>query len=255
MKITSKTTKRDLLEALRANYKLVKSEDANLAERVAYTGKNAKSATRKDLVDLVKEVMTLLGDKFNEPIVKTEAENSVKPVSKKSEDKKSTENTGKPKKSKKSEDKTSSVTPIDEVAVQLAGAFPETLKIDEDVYKIDHSVKTIADLTDGEFEFAFYWSERHLKQFSYFNGWLGQPKSFPNDIDTAQLIYVSDAGRVAYCVSDAMEAPYTILPEDLKEIDGIRFSSGIEFQIYRRVESTDTPDDTPDDTAEENTEE
>ena len=112
--------------------------------------------------------------------------------------------------------------------------FPDTIKVDGETYEIAHEVKTIKDLLDGEFEFAFYWTKRHLRQFPYFNGRLGQPTSFKNDLDTAQLIYVSDEGRVAYCVSDATEVPYTILPSDLEEVDGLRFVNGCEFQIYRR---------------------
>ena len=251
MKITAKMTKGTLVNILRSNYSAVKAVNPNLAERIAYTCTSGK-ATRKDLVDITKEVMTVLGDKFKEvetpAPVKAEkpaekpvkAENSVKKAAKvekpaeKTEVEAPAENTAEVKTKKKSAKKSDGVTVLEQKAVQLATKFPDTIEVDGEIYEIAHEVKTIKDLLDGEFEFAFYWTKRHLRQFPYFNCYLGQPKSFPNDLDTAQLIYVSDEGKVAYCVSDATEAPYTILPDDIEEVEGIRFSSGLEFQIYHR---------------------
>ena len=88
---------------------------------------------------------------------------------------------------------------------------------------------------DEEIVFAYYWTKRHLKQFSYFGGWLGQPKSFDNDLDLATAIYVSDEKKVSYQVSMYTEAIYTILPTDFEETDGVRVAGGIEYQIYRAV--------------------
>lgn len=258
MKITAKMTKDTLVNILRTNYSAAKAVNPNLAERIAYTCKSGK-ATRKDLVDITKEVMTVLGDKFSEvetpaPVkaekpaekpakakkpIKAKAENSVKKAAKaekpaeKTEVEAPAEKTEEVKTKKKSAKKSDGATVL-EKAVQLAEVFPDTLEVDGETYEIAHEVKTIKDLLDGEFEFAFYWTKRHLRQFPYFNGRLGQPTSFKNDLDTAQLIYVSDEGRVAYCVSDATEVPYTILPSDLEEVDGLRFANGCEFQIYRR---------------------
>lgn len=245
MKISAKTTKNDLVRGLRANYKTLEATDKNLADRVTYTVKN--KPTRKDLVDIVKEVMTTLGDKFVEPAeeapkpekktAEVKAENSVKKPAKveKNTEAETPAEEEKPKKTKKSAKKADDATVL-EKAVQLAEVFPDTIEVDGETYEIAHEVKTIKDLLDGEFEFAFYWTKRHLRQFPYFNGRLGQPKSFPNDLDTAQLIYVSDEGKVAYCVSDATEAPYTILPDDMEEVDGIRFAKGCEFQIYKKAD-------------------
>jgi len=266
-KITKATTKAMLSDALVANLALVQKQDKTLAEQVVYAGNNADKATRKDLVDLVKEVMQTLGDKFIIPASaqeKPKTENLVKrpaPKTQTEEDtsddegddeteeeapKKTTKKSGKS--AKKPSDKKGAVTALDETnnpkAVQLAKQFPETITVDGDTFKVAHDVKTIADLADGEFEFAFYWTKRHLRQFPYFNDWLGHPKSFPDDLDTCQLIYVSDEGKVAYCVSDTTEAVYTVLPSDLEEVDGLRIGAGIEFQIYRKVETEDTEDDT-----------
>lgn len=284
-KITAKTKMDTLKQVLRDNFTAIKAVDTDdakaLASTIKYASDHADKTTRKDLADMVKETMKLLGDKFIEPMpvaaeTKTEttgetqkkgkkspaqpkAENSVKkPVGKKltkvedSDDESDEEEVAEPKtetKAKKSAKKSTTkkvegVTALESEtdspkSVQLAKMFPETIEVDGETFKVDHSIKKIEDLADGEFEFAFYWTKRHLRQFPYFNGSLGQPKSFERDLDTAQLIYVSDEGKVAYCVSDATEAPYTVLPADLEEVDGMRIGSvsSIEFQIYRKVES------------------
>lgn len=275
-KITKATTKTDLSNALVANLPLVEKQDKTLAEQIVYAGKNPDKATRKDLVDLVKEVMQTLGNKFIVPAAaqekteKPKTENLVKrPAPKKTEDtseddetdEDETEDTedeveeepkSKTKKSGKTAkkpDKKGAVTALEDTnnpkAVQLAKQFPETITVDGEKYEVAHDVKTIADLAseDDEFEFAFYWTKRHLRQFPYFNDWLGHPKSFPDDLDTCQLIYVSDDSKVAYAVSDTTEAVYSIFPNDLEEVDGLRIAAGIEFQIYRKVKSEDTEDD------------
>ena len=92
MKITAKTTKEQLKSFLGANAKAVKTADKDLFDQISYADKMAKKddskVTRKDLVDLVKSVMTLLGDKCVEPALAQEtpatpqAENSVKKLAK-----------------------------------------------------------------------------------------------------------------------------------------------------------------------------
>lgn len=252
MKITAKTTKDTLVKVLQTNFKAVEALDKNVSDRIVYTVNHSKSATRKDVVDLVKEVMKLLGDKFIEPTTEVASTRSPsvqellhtppavakKPAKEKKTPAAKAENSVKKpaKVEKKSEKKSDGATVLEQKVVQLAETFPNEIEVDGEKYVIDHSVKSIKDLLNGEFEFAFYWTKRHLKQFPYFNCWLGQPKSFPNDLDTAQLIYVSDEGKVAYCVSDSTEVPYTILPNELEEVEGIRFCSGIEYQIYKKVD-------------------
>lgn len=283
MKITTKTTKEQLKSFLGANAKAVKTADKDLFDQIAYADKMAKKddskVTRKDLVDLVKSVIALLGDKCVEPALAQEkapatpqAENSVKKlakgVSKKQETKEDTssEESGEsektaeetqgadekkeaPKKSlggkKKPATKKEGVTVLNtdadsEKAVQLAKAFPKTLEVGDSKYELAEDIKTLDDLyealnKDEEIVFAYYWTKRHLKQFSYFGGWLGQPKSFDNDLDLATAIYVSDEKKVSYQVSMYTEAIYTILPTDFEETDGVRVAGGIEYQIYRAV--------------------
>ena len=284
MKITSKTTKQELANVLGANAKVVKEQDKNLYDQMAYTSdmmkKDEKKVTRRDLVDLVKDVMKALGDKFVEPAlaqetpalaqetpapaVQPQAENAVKKltkgVSKKQEMKpakeepakdKSTEEQGAEKAPKKSLGKKSTtkkskegVTDLEpatssDKAVQLAKMFPKEISVGDDTYELAEDIKTFDDLYDAlekdeDIVFAYYWTKRHLKQFDYFMGWLGQPKSFDNDLDLATAMYVSDEKKVAYQISMYTEAVYTILPTDFEEVDGVRVAGGIEYQIYRK---------------------
>ena len=277
MKITSKTTKQELANVLGANAKVVKKQDKNLYDQMAYTSdmmkKDEKKVTRRDLVDLVKDVMKALGDKFVEPAlaqetpapaVQPQAENAVKKltkgVSKKQEMKpakgepakdKSTEEQGAEKAPKKSLGKKSTtkkskegVTDLEpatssDKAVQLAKMFPKEISVGDDTYELAEDIKTFDDLYDAlekdeDIVFAYYWTKRHLKQFDYFMGWLGQPKSFDNDLDLATAMYVSDEKKVAYQISMYTEAVYTILPTDFEEVDGVRVAGGIEYQIYRK---------------------
>lgn len=284
MKITTKTTKEQLKSFLGANAKAVKTADKDLFDQIAYADKMAKKddskVTRKDLVDLVKSVISLLGDKCVEPALAQEktpatpqVENSVKKlakgVSKKQETKEesSSKESGEsektaeetqgadekkaPKKSlggkKKPATKKEGVTVLNtdadtnsEKAVQLAKAFPKTLEVGDSKYELAEDIKTLDDLyealnKDEEIVFAYYWTKRHLKQFPYFGGWLGQPKSFDNDLDLATAMYVSDEKKVSYQISMYTEAVYTILPTDFEEVDGVRIAGGIEYQIYRAV--------------------
>lgn len=277
MKITSKTTKQELANVLGANAKVVKEQDKNLYDQMAYTSdmmkKDEKKVTRRDLVDLVKDVMKALGDKFVEPAlaqetptpaVQPQAENAVKKltkgVSKKQEMKpakeepakdESTEEQGAEKVPKKSLGKKSTtkkskegVTDLEpatssDKAVQLAKMFPKEISVGDDTYELAEDIKTFDDLynaleKDEDIVFAYYWTKRHLKQFDYFMGWLGQPKSFDNDLDLATAMYVSDEKKVAYQISMYTEAVYTILPTDFEEVDGVRVAGGIEYQIYRK---------------------
>ena len=282
MKITTKTTKEQLKSFLGANAKAVKTADKDLFDQIAYADKMAKKddskVTRKDLVDLVKSVIALLGDKCVEPALAQEkapatpqAENSVKKlakgVSKKQETKEETsseesgesENTAEetqgadekkkaPKKSlggkKKSATKKEGVTALEgsnsQKTVQMAKQFPQTIEVGDSKYELATDIKSMDDLyealnKDEEIVFAYYWSRRHLRQFDYFVGCLGQPKSFDNDLDLATTIYVSDEKKVAYQVSMYTEAMYTVLPKDFEDEDGIRVSFGMEYQIYRAV--------------------
>lgn len=290
MKITAKTTKEQLVKALGVNSKAVKEADKNLYDRMVYTSnamkKDAKSVTKSDLVELVRDTIKSLGDKFVEPVLaeektetkvetpvetketKTEKKAPAKESSLKSKVKskknkevaeatesevaseqsaeetkeeavKSAKKTGAEKPVKKSEKKSG----VSEKAIQLAGVFSDTLEIEGETYKIAHDIKDMQTLHDAVEKdetvvFAIYWTARHLRQFNYFNGWVKRPKSFPNDLDLATCLFVSDEGVITYALSMYTEGLYTFLPIDLAEDDdNIRYCDGMEYQIYRKVES------------------
>lgn len=241
MKITTKTSREELKMFLGANAKLVRKADKDLYDRIAYADKmeqkDESKVQRKDLVDLAKEVMQVLGDEVVEPTMEAPVENSVKKLSK-GVSKKQEPTAEKP--AKKSKDGVVALEEQSNKAIQLASVFPEAIDVGDTHYEQANDIKTMEDLykaleNDEEIVFAYYWSKRHLKQFAYFSGFLGQPKQFDLDLDLATTIYVSDEKKVSYQVSMYTEAIYTILPKDFKEEDGIRIAGGIEFQIYRAV--------------------
>ena len=288
MKITAKTTKEQLKNFLGANVRAVREQDKDLFDRIAYADRMAKTddskVTRKDLADLAKEVIALLGNKCVEALTPQVAtpvvvENSTKKLTKASK-KTKTEEVGESEKTaeetqeapvetkqeapaetkaeekvdekksakkslgkKKEQPKKDGVTALESVsdkAVQMAKMFPQTITVGENKYELASDIKTMEDLynalqNEQEIVFAYYWTKRHLKQFPYFEGFLGQPKFFDNDLDLATTIYVSDEKKVAYSVSMYTEAVYSVFPSGIEETDGVRFSNGIEFHIYRAV--------------------
>ena len=266
MKITAKTNKETLKKALELNTSLVEKTNKELYDKIAYANKmlatDENKVTRKDLVDLVKETMSVLGDKFVEPTTeeapKTEtpkaepkAENSTKKLNKKKaepkEEPKKEEAKAEPKEekveakksSKKSLNKKKEEPKKEEPKVE-SELFPQTLELGDTKYRLAPEIKTMDDFykeieNDADIKFAFYWTRTHLKQNDYFNHLLGKPKSFPNDLDIATPIYVSEEKLIAYFVSDYTEACYNTLPEDFEEVDGIRYAGTMEFQIYKAI--------------------
>lgn len=267
--VVNKLTKEQLTVVLRENFSAVKKASKDIAERITYASKSykadEKSVTKKDLLDLVKETMLALGDKFvlatDSTPVPVVAENSVKPsgkkLSKKSKEEPKTEEKAEepkeeaPKKAPaKKNGKKSAVTVANEneestPAILLADTFTEEILIpDEDgesKYQIAHDIDSMEKLVEAfnneeTIVFALYWSKRLLQQFPYFNGEFKAPKEFPLDLDIASCMYVSDDNVVAYAISLYTEGCYMFKPEDFAEYNGIRFSKGVEFQIYRLVE-------------------
>lgn len=262
-KVTKNMTKAYLGSVLTANIKAAKELDKSLADRVSYTLTNldAKDTSRNEVAKLVKELATTLGDKFVQPPIpdSPKTENLVK---KTSDDGDETIEKSKGKKKK-------TLTGDSRMVIYATSqVFPETFTIENGggTFHIVHDeVKTLKDMLNldsdedegykmnGTYFFAFWWTKRHLRQFPYFNDDLGHPKEFAEhgtkDLDFAQLFYISDEGKVAYAVSDLTEAPYTILPADLEEVDGVRIGSrsSIEFAIYKMDEDEETPDEDNDD--------
>lgn len=124
-------------------------------------------------------------------------------------------------------------------ALELICSFPPVLEFEGRKFELASDIQTMEDLYKA-FEnesiiCAFYWTKRHLRQFNYFNGDFEAPPEFQNDCDLATCMYISDEFKVAYAVSMYTEACYMIFPKDLEEDeDGIRYSGGVEFQIYRK---------------------
>lgn len=254
--VVNKLNKAELAHILGYNFLAVKKVSKDLAERIMYASKvykeDEKKVTKRDLLDMVKETMTALGDKF---VLATESklvsltpavENSVKkPVAKKSAKKEEPKEEAEPEKKpvKKSTPKKKSAVETDSNG--LAVKFDEEITVKDDdgesKYQIAHDITNMEDLAkafenDETIVFAFFWSARLLKQYDYFNGVVEVPKSFPQDLDLATCIYVSDEGVISYAVSLYTEANYFITPDCFEEVDGLRFCRGMEYQIYRLVE-------------------
>lgn len=267
MKITTKTTKEQIITALGMNASAIKKVGGELFDRMNYTDKMLKKdpskVKRADLVGLLKDVMNTLGDKFKEPSLQPVAENSVKKtVGKKTTAK--AENDGEPTAPKKSVKKGSKPKVDDTKATKSKTTnkpkenklyevkdFADTFEVKDDdgeitKYEIAHDIKTMEDLNkvlsneeEAPIIFAFHWNKDQLKVFGYFNrNEIPVPKSFPDDLDLATCIYASDNNIVAYALSMYTEANYCILPSDLEETEeGIRYCGGIDYQIYRQVEA------------------
>ena len=252
--VVNKLNKAELAHVLGFNFLAVKRVSKDLAERITYASKmykeDEKKVTKRDLLDMVKEAMTTLGDKFvlateskNVPLV---VENSVKkPVAKKSAKKEEPKEEAEPEKKpvKKSAPKKKSAVETDSNGSAVKFDEEITVKDDdgESKYQIAHDIKNMEDLAeafndDETIVFAFFWSARQLKQYDYFNGIVEVPKSFPQDLDLATCVYVSDEGVISYAVALYTEANYFITPDCFEEVDGLRFCRGMEYQIYRLVE-------------------
>lgn len=244
MKITRNTTKETLKSYLGMNAAEVKKLDSNLYDRLNYASnqisKDEKSVTKKDLTDLAREVAKLLGNAEKLPSgnplkLVPVAENSVKPTAK-------TSGKDQKKSSPKAQAQTQTQKPQEKAqqnmkSVEYAVSFPETLKVDNKEYTLNHKIKTIKDLRSvfekgTEVMFAFYWTKKHLKQFEYAGGYFKNPGSFPQDLDTAVCLYASDYDTVVYALSTATESLYQIMPDDFEEVEGIRYCRGMEYQIY-----------------------
>lgn len=251
MKITTKTSKEELVKFLGESAEAVKKASKEVYDRLAYTSKafkkDATQVTRKDLIDLAKEVMEVLTP--STPVV---AEASLKPSLKKTEKTDKAETPKEPKveeaevvkDSKKTSDKKAKGSKKPASVVTTIGTeeikFAESFELEGAKYELATDIKTMEDLhkvleNDEEIVFANYWTKKHLKQFPYFTGLVEAPKEFKEDLDLATVLYASDEGVITYALSVYTEALYSYKPEDFEDTDGVRYSSGMEFQIYRVV--------------------
>lgn len=262
MKITTKTTKEQLVKAIGANISQIdKKGHKDLYDRLAYTDKvyrkDSSNVTKADLVTLVKDMMKALGDKFKEPALQLAPANSLKKPKKAEEPMEETPQTEETAETPKKKATKKKATPKKSKAVETAEDlslakkyFPETYEIEENnivtTMEIAHDIKTVKDLTKALEEnesspivFAFLWTKAHLKKYKYFDGLVEIPKEFPDNLDLATCIYSSENNTVAYALSQYTEAFYTIVNEMLEEVEGVRYCNGCEFQVYRVTEVTE----------------
>ena len=258
MKITTKTTKEQLVKLIGANVKAIKEQDKDLFDRIAYTDKVMKQdsgkVTRKDLVDLAKETIKLLGEKLVVPTLEPQAENSVKKLHSKKDSSKASGETAEAQEEpkaeqeepKKAEKKTANKSKKDDVTksskeeVVQKDVFPSEFTVEDMTLKIAHDITSMDDLYNAiekeeKIYLAFYWTKAHLKKHPYSPGIVKAPKEFPHDLDLTSTLYVSDNRTVAYFLSEYTEGCYSVIPEDFEEINGVRYAGFIEYQIYRAV--------------------
>ena len=248
MKITRNTTVEQLKGFIGANVAEVKKQDKNLFDQISYTDKamkkDPKSVKKADLVQLAKDI-TPVAENSTKPVAKLSAKGGAKKSAEKAEDKKEPEKKKavptasgekKPTTGKKDEKK-SIKKPVPEVAT--ASSFPETLTIGDESYELAHDITDMDKLheasdNDEEIIFAFYWSKSQIKQFNYGSGLLPAPKDgFKDNLDLSTLLYVSDEKKVCFSLSMYTENLYQVMPDAFEEIEGVRYSMGIEYQIYR----------------------
>ncbi|MBR5215332.1 MAG: hypothetical protein IKV80_03810 [Bacteroidales bacterium] len=113
-----------------------------------------------------------------------------------------------------------------------------------------HTIQEIREAIEGDKNliFACYWTKRHIKEFAYGQSYeVPVPKGgFPHDLDTLQALYVCEGIDRIYALSTYTEAMFRFIEEDLvptecEANDGskfmMRYSAGLEFEIYEVVEA------------------
>ena len=266
--INAKTTKQGLISFISESVKGI--TDKNLLSRVNYTlngvAKNEKDVSKSDLFDLAKEIMG-----FTAPAPQPVMENSPKPklgkkktadteavVEATDEPQEVTEEA--PKKTAKKavkKEKPAVVTSegLTKKDLPMAKIFPKDIDHEAlgklvacpDKY---HTVQEIREAIEGDKNliFACYWTKRHIKEFAYGQVFdVSTPKGgFPYDLDTLQALYVCEGMDRIYALSTYTEAMFRfnedeLVPVECEANDGskfmMRYSAGLEFEIYEVVEA------------------
>ena len=227
MKITGATKVSELTGFITENLEFVKTHSEELYNDILEANKKAKEKklTKKELVALA----TLVSNLVEIETKKEKVANSVKP--------KGGKNASKKEEAVK-ESANESVRKVQEQELVLAKVFPTEVVVEGDTYKIATDIDSMSDLKKAfdkgsEIVIAMLWTKRHLRQFPYGIPELhGDVKEFPNDLDLAQAIYMSDDLKVMYAVSVYTDNCSTFLAKDIPQFEGLRFSNGMEFQIY-----------------------
>ena len=255
-----KETKEGIIKFLESAQRVI--NDHKLQAQIAYNLKNAakaKVADFKSLIEAIIEFKPALTKKLAElvPLMAQPVENSLKVAPpKKAPAKKEVTPPAQPAKATKKtkeapktvEQKVVPKQNISEKQIVIADMFHKELDTVIGHLKVNFDIKTIEDVRNAmesgkSLVFAFYWSKRHLKQYSNNYDSMGinggkKFTEFENDIDLAMPVYASERGAVIYAASVISEVPYVILPDHLEIVDGMRFNGGTEFNIYELVEQT-----------------
>ena len=199
---------------------------------------NSTKKTFKQLLNDVKEMKE--GSKEEEKQLVL-VENSPKKTGKIKKSKKASEEVKEEKKEEpvvetsSTEEETENVEPVnfpkEFTSSILDGA---TLKRRDDI----KDLKTLAELvneTEVDLVITTYWNKKQLKQFREGYDPLNinkkLPKSFEHDLDIVDLTYVHELVATGHSLNTIV--PSTFLPQDFEQDEaGVRYSNGIEFQIY-----------------------
>lgn len=244
-----KLTVAQLVQVVKSNFhnreEQIQTEKPELFSMIVYMlDQKAKGATvpKKELLDLVKSLKEFFGESFILPAFadeKPKAENSSKKLKRKEEptaEKQAEEVKEEP--VKESHKKGSIVTFNEKKGVIYVESFAEEFTDAEGVkYVRADDITSMKDLLKEDLEkvvFAFFHHPKHLKKFGYSvlpN--IKTPKEFPNNVDLASALWVSEDNVVTYAISMYSEVIYTILPDEFEAEDGVRYSGGVDYQIYR----------------------
>ncbi len=221
--ISSKSTKTEIMTFLRDTFKEVAELDKTLAKTIKYASdqikKDAKSVTKADLLDLAQQVMQLTG------VITKPVEMSSKLGSK---------------------------------STPLASIFPPEFTFEGFKFiAVPFKYQTMDEIRDvinqenkNSLIFAAYWTKRHIRQFNYADNFklkktVSEDLEFENDMDIVIPQFALNMEDTIVAVSAYTEAVYSFKGEELKVVedtdsDGnkyvLRFSNGMEFQIYELVD-------------------
>lgn len=265
---TAKETVKDenLLSRIDYTLKGVDENEANVSKSDLYDlAKDIMSVTAPaQTVEVENSPKPKLGKKKTEPVAETPAEpETAEDESETDEDetpapvpeKKTKKVSPKKQTEKKDEQKVISTEGLTKNDLPMARIFPKEINHESlgklvacpDKY---HSIQDIKAAIDGDktLIFACYWTKRHIKEFAYAQTYeVPVPKNgFPHDLDTLQALYVCEGIDRIYALSTYTEAMFRFIEEDLvptecEANDGskfmMRYSAGLEFEIYEVVES------------------
>lgn len=241
--------------------------------------KDENSVAKSDLYDLARDIMAVLTpapapavamenspkpklgkksvEKKDAPVEKAETEKEEEAEAPAKEGKKAPAKKTVKKSAKKETPAVESTEGLTKKDLPMAKIFPKEIDHESlgklvacpDKY---HTVAEIREALDNGVSliFACYWTKRHIKECAYSLAYeVPVPKNgFPYDLDTLQALYVCEGIDRIYALSTYTEAMFRFLEEDLvptecESNDGnkfmMRYSAGLEFEIYEVVEEAE----------------